>query len=295
MNIIITGATGSIGTAIIRQGITQDHSFVCIVHKGSQRVGNLLHSEKIQIVECNLSDYSNLQINGTFDVFIHLAWENTFGAQRDDVGIQVKNIQYTLDACRLAKRLGCRKFIGAGSQAEYGVTNIDLSPSLHVNPESGYGIAKYASGKMATILCSQIGIEFNWVRILSIYGPNDGAKTFISNLINEFKSGNSPKVTKCEQIWDYLYSDDAGNAFLAIAERGIDGKTYVLGSGKGRKMSEYLESIKNAINPSTNVQYGAIEYYPHQPMYLVADITELIEDTGWKPQVAFIEGIKKML
>jgi len=60
-------------------------------------------------------------------------------------------------------------------------------------------------------------------------------------------------------------------------------------------MSEYLESIKNAINPSTNVQYGAIEYYPHQPMYLVADITELIEDTGWKPQVAFIEGIKKML
>ena len=295
MNIIITGATGSIGTAILRRGLEAGHSFTCIVHRGSHRLENIPRSPRIRIVECDLADYASLRLDGQFDVLIHLAWEKTFGAQRDDVDIQLKNIEYTLSACRLAQRLGCRRFIGAGSQAEYGVTDVDLTSATRVNPESGYGIAKFTSGRLSAMLCSQLGLSFNWVRILSIYGPHDGSKTFISYLIEEMKAGHSPKVTPCQQLWDYLYSDDAADAFLAISERGVDGKTYVLGSGKGRKMSEYLEEIKNAINPTIEVQYGAIDYYPHQPMHLVADISELTRDTGWKPQVTFAEGIQRLL
>ena len=41
--------------------------------------------------------------------------------------------------------------------------------------------------------------------------------------------------------------------------------------------------------------FGKKEYYPHQPMYLVADISELTADTGWKPQVSFVDGIKAIL
>lgn len=293
--IIVTGATGAVGSAVVRKALECGWHVTCLVHEGSNRVSNIPDHENVDIIECNVSNYYQLDLKETFDVFIHLSWEKTFGAQRDDVDIQVKNIQYTLDACRLAKRLGCKKFIGAGSQAEYGVTDVDLAPILRVNPESGYGIAKFASGKMSALLCKQIGLEFNWVRILSVYGPNDGKKTFISYLIDEFKAGNSPKVTRCEQIWDYLYSDDAGSAFLAIAKRGIDGKTYVLGSGDGRKMSEFVEDIRLAINPSIEVQYGAIGYYPHQPMHLVADISELTADTDWKPNTKFVDGIKQIL
>lgn len=295
MNIIITGATGSIGTAIIRQGLAQGHSFTCIVHKGSQRLGNLPQSDKVRIVECDLCDYNSLTLEGSYDTFIHLAWEKTFGVQRDDVEVQIKNIQYTLDACKLAKRIGCTTFIGAGSQAEYGVTNVDLTPNLRVNPESGYGIAKYSAGKFASILCSQIGLRFNWVRILSIYGQNDGSQTFISYLIKEVMAGNTPKITKCEQMWDYLYSDDAGDAFLAIANKGKDGKFYVLGSGQGRKMSEYVNDIISVISPNSKVDFGAIDYYPHQPMHLVADITELTTDTGWLPKTRFSDGIAKLV
>lgn len=295
MNILITGPTGCIGTAIIRRGLAKGHNFTCIVHKGSMRTSNIPISSNVSVVECDLDSLGSLNIKCTFDVFIHLAWDKTFGEQRDDVSTQLKNIEYTLDACRLAKRFGCRKFIGAGSQAEYGVVEEILTPFMRVNPESGYGIAKYASGKMATLLCSQLGLEFNWVRVLSVYGPNDGASTFINYLITEFIIGNIPNVTKCEQVWDYLYSDDAADAFLAIAEKGVNGKTYVLGSGNGRKMSEYIEDIKSVINPKLKVHYGSVDYYPHQPMHLVADINELTKDTGWKPVVGFIDGIKKYI
>lgn len=287
--IIVTGATGCVGSAVVRRALAQGMEVTCIVHEGSKRLSNLPQDERVKIIECNLSNYSSLHIRGEYDAFIHMAWEKTFGAFRDDAEVQMRNIQYTLDACHLAKRCGCNVFVGAGSQAEYGVQSVDLTPDLPVNPESGYGIAKYAAGKLSAMLCKSLGIRQNWVRILSVYGPNDGENTLISYVIRELKAGRSPELTKCEQTWDYLYADDAADAILAVAERGIDGKVYPLGSGRGCKLSDYIEDIHHAINPNIPINYGAKDYYPHQPMYLVADISELKEDTGWEAKGAFMQ------
>lgn len=294
-SIIVTGATGAVGSAVVRRALDKGMDVTCIVHKGSKRLGNLPQSDKVHIVECDLHDYGTLSLNVQYDAFIHMSWEKTFGASRDDAEVQTRNIQYTLDAVQLAHRCGCSVFVGAGSQAEYGVQSVDLTPDLPVKPESGYGIAKYAAGKLSAMLCRSLGMRQCWVRILSVYGPNDGENSLISYLIREFKAGNSPQLTKCEQMWDYLYADDAADAILAVAEKGVDGKAYPLGSGSGRKLSYYVEDIKNVINPSIEVQFGAKEYYPHQPMHLVADISELTNDTGWEPGCLFRDGIKTII
>ena len=293
--IIVTGGTGAVGSAVVRRALDKGMEVLCIVHKGSSRLGNLPGAAGLKVLECDLSDYRTLTIKDRYDAFIHLSWEKTFGDSRDDAEAQSRNIQYTLDAVHLAERCGCSVFVGAGSQAEYGVKQVDLTPDLPVNPESGYGIAKYAAGKLSAMLCGRLGIRHCWVRILSVFGPNDGDHSLISCLIREFKTGNSPQLTRCEQIWDYLYADDAADAMLAVAENGKDGKVYPLGFGKGRKLSEYVEEVKNAIDPSLSPRYGEKAYYPHQPMYLVADIRELTEDTGWSPKTSFAEGIRHLI
>jgi len=293
--IVITGATGMIGSSLARRALAENMEILCIIRKNSARLGNLPKSERLKIVYADISEYANLDINGSYDVFYHLAWGETFGASRDDVDIQVANIQYTMDAVRVAKRLGCNKFIGAGSQAEYGIAGEPLKPETPVNPESGYGTAKYAAGKLSRLLCAQLNLRFNWVRILSVFGPLDGTHTLIMYAINELRAGRSPEFTKCEQIWDYLYCDDAAGAFLAIGKNGVDGKTYPLGSGNKKKLSEYLEIIRDIIAPAATLQFGKKEYYPHQPMYLCADISELTRDTGWKPEASFEEGIKSII
>lgn len=295
MKIIVTGATGSIGCAIVKQAVSRGYDVTCIVHRGSSRVNNIMRDAHVHVLECDLSEYATLNLEGKFDVLIHLAWEKTFGASRDDVDVQTRNIQYTLDTCRLAKRCGCEVFVGAGSQAEYGVQSVALAPDLAVQPESGYGIAKFAAGKMSLMLCKQLGIRGNWIRVLSVFGAQDGANTLINYAINELKSGRSPKLTKCEQTWDYLYADDAADGFLDVAERGIDSKVYVIGSGHARKLYEYINDVRAVMNPQVEVEYGAIEYYPHQPMCLIADVTELTQDTGWKPKVSFRDGVKCMV
>ena len=293
--IIITGATGCIGSAVVRCALAQGVEVACIVHKGSRRVSNLPQDGRISIVECNLADYGTLRIDSKYDTFIHLAWDKTFGGTRDDAEIQTQNIQHTLDAVRLAHRCGCKVFVGAGSQAEYGIQRVDLTPELPVAPESGYGIAKYAAGKLSALLCKSLGIRHNWARILSVYGPNDGENTLISYLISKIKAGHSPLLTKCEQTWDYLYADDAANAILSIAQKGIDGKVYPVGSGKGRRLSDYVKEIRELVNPSVELMFGTKDYYPHQPMHLVADIRALSEDTGWHPTVNFSTGIEQIV
>lgn len=293
--IIVTGATGAVGSAVVRRAVDKGKDVTCIVHQGSKRLGNLPQRDKVHIVECNLQDYRTLSLEGQYDAFIHLSWEKTVGDSRDDAEVQTRNIQYTLDAVQLAHRCGCSVFVGAGSQAEYGVQSVDLTPDLPVKPESGYGIAKYAAGKLSAMLCKNLGMRQNWVRILSVYGPNDGENTLISYVIRELKAGRSPRLTKCEQTWDYLYADDAGDAILAIAEKGKEGKAYPLGNGQGKKLSEYIEIVKMMIDSSVGVEYGVRDYYPHQPMYLVADLSELTSDTGWKPYYSFEMGMKTIL
>lgn len=293
--ILLTGATGMIGSSIVEQAIKQDYKVTCLIRRGTTRTDNIPKDVNVDLIECNIDEYSTIKLKEKYDFFIHLAWLKPFGKDRDNVDLQLENIQYTLDAVRLAHRCGCTVFIGAGSQAEYGIQKVPLTPDLPVNPESGYGIAKYSAGKLGKMLCQQLGMRFNWMRILSVYGQKDNSYTLISYVINELKEGRSPELTKCEQMWDYIHCDDAARAFLAVAENGKDGKFYPLGSGSGRRLSEYIMDIQQVINPEIELVFGKKEYYPHQPMYLVADVSQLEEDTGWKPMDIFYEKVQDIV
>ena len=141
--------------------------------------------------------------------------------------------------------------------------------------------------------CKKESLEYNWVRILSVYGPHDNDGTLIKQLIKNAKNNSPMGLSGCEQIWDYLYEDDAGSAFVAVAEKGIDGKIYPLGSGVGRPLKEYVQDVISVVNPDYEPEFGKYPYSSTQPMYLVADESELYFDTGWKPKLNFIEGIEK--
>lgn len=113
--------------------------------------------------------------------------------------------------------------------------------------------------------------------------------------IRKLQNGETPKMTKCDQIWDYLYSEDIARAFRLLGEKGVDGKTYVLSSGQARPLRQYVEEIRDLVSPEAELNFGAIPYYPHQVMHLEADISVLKKDTGFIPNVSFLKGIKQTL
>jgi len=293
MTLAITGATSMLGLATMKACIEREIQVLALVRKNSPKIARLPKSSSLQIIECDLSEMTGLDVKGICaDVFIHFGWAYTDKVGRNDVSKQLENVQYTIDAIHLAKKLGCRKFIGAGSQAEYGTPNVMLRATTPVSPLVPYGVAKYAAGRLAQMECTKEALEYNWVRILSVYGKNDSEGTLISQLVHNAKNNVPMGLSGCEQIWDFLHEDDAGRAFLAIVEKGINGKIYPLGSGVGRPLKESVIDVIKTVNPCYKPEIGKFDYSPTQPMFLVADVSELIADTGWKPQVSFVDGIK---
>lgn len=294
---IVTGGTGAIGIALIEELIKDKISVTVVCHENSERINRIPKSSYVDVIECNMERIQELpKYTGTgYDVFYHLAWSKTFGSGRNDVSAQISNIQYTLDAVETAAKLGCRRFVGAGSQAEYGRSEERLNAHTPTFPENGYGIAKLCAGQLSRIRCEQLSLEHLWIRILSVYGPNDGENTMIMELISKLLQGERPMCTKGEQQWDYLYAKDAGRALRLLGDKGQDRKIYCLGSGSAKPLKDYIELIRTMIDDTLEVGYGEIPYGERQVMHLNADISDIMTDTGFQPRYTFEEGIKETI
>jgi len=295
--VVITGPTGAIGIALINCLIENGIEVLAVCREDSKRINSIPNHNLVKIVKLNLNEIYKLSdiISERYDVFYHLGWEGTFGNSRNNMWGQMKNIQYTLDAVEVAAKLGCYKFIGAGSQAEYGRVEGKLTALTPTFPENGYGIAKLCAGQMSRILCEQKNMNHIWTRILSVYGPYDGENTMIMSVIRKLAHGEKPSLTEGKQQWDYLYSKDAGYAMYLLGEKGVSGKIYCIGSGQTKALSEYVEILRDNISRDLELGFGEIAYAPKQVMHLCADITDLEMDTGFEPKYSFEDGIKETI
>lgn len=293
---LITGPTGAIGTALCRRLLDEGMTVYAVIRPRSPRVTALPRHDQLRVVECDASDYQRLpELVEQADAFFHFAWADTIGPGRNDMPAQIRNIQNTIEAVRAAAAMGCQVFIGAGSQAEYGRVEGVLRAETPVRPENGYGMAKLCAGQMSRVECHRLGLDHIWARVLSVYGPGDGAMTMITGTIQKLLAGEKPALTQGVQKWDYLFSEDAAQAFYLMALRGQNGAVYPLGSGQAKPLKEYIGQLRDTIDPGLPLGLGEIPYGPLQVMHLEADISQLQSDTGFRPITDFSEGIKKTI
>ena len=90
--LLISGGTGTIGSSLVRIASEKGYFVTVLVRKGSSRIFNIPKADNVEIIECNLDDYKKLSIDKEYDSFIHLAWDKTFGASRDNTDIQVAQV-----------------------------------------------------------------------------------------------------------------------------------------------------------------------------------------------------------
>lgn len=310
--IVISGPTGAIGMALIEKCIAEKTHVLAICHRGSARIKYIPKSQYVKVIEADLSEYGKLfSENRTvekYDVFYHLAWNGTVGDARNDMHLQTDNIAYTIDAVGLAQRLGCHTFIGAGSQAEYGRKEGKLTPYTSTDPENGYGMAKLCAGQMSRIVCRQKNMRHIWTRILSVYGPYDGAGSMVMSAVHKIWNEEPTAFTPGEQMWDYLYSKDAAAIFYALGEKGADGAVYCVGSGQARQLRSYITDIYRVVKEYRGEQIeedggeterklgiGLLPYADKQVMHLCADTTLLEQHIGKIEHTDFCSGIRSIL
>lgn len=291
-----------IGTALIQVLLERNAAerIYAVVRKECTKLSQLPSDGRIIIIECDIDDYRRLPslIQEPCDVFYHFAWLATGGREIRNTAIQQqeRNICFALDALKAAKELGCSKFIGAGSQAEYGPLDLPcIAPDSPADPKEAYGVAKLAAGKLVRMQARIWGIDCLWVRIFSVYGKFNASYTLVSSTIQKLLNGERPVFTKAVQKWDYLNERDAGRAFYLIGEKAVGNKVYCLGMGQSKPLYEYIEVIRDLINPRASLGFGEVHYPENPVMNLCADISSLQADTGWEPEVSFENGIRDIL
>ena len=297
-NALLTGGTGLTGNALLRYLLDKGVNVTVLVRSNSSRLSNLPDNPNMRVVFCNIDGYSSIdeKINDVkYDAFFHLAWDGSLGNQkvnnRYNVPLQLGNLNSFIQAVELCNRLGCKKFIATGSQAEYGVVNHKIDEDTEKLPSTAYGSAKVCSSNLAKILCEQYGIVFVWVRLFSVFGPFDGAMSLVDTAIRELiENEKSISYTSGEQKWNYLYSYDAAKAMYLLAEKCEESDVFCVASAHGRRLKDYISAIHSIANPSVAPALGEKE--STSLVELDVDISKLIDKTGFTEDYSFEEGIK---
>ena len=216
----MTGATGFIGSYVLKCALSQGFRVMILLRRDSDTasikdvggVGSLVYGHLTD--PCVIGEI----VKFSPEVFIHMGWKGVAGSARNEPYQVTDNVPAIISSVQCAYKSGCKSWVGIGSQAEYGSPNCKADETFPTAPTTLYGKAKLASCWASSALCQAYGLNWSWVRIFSTYGPGDKTYWLIPHLIREMAQGNSVKVTKAQQLWDYLYVEDAARGILAVAQ-----------------------------------------------------------------------------
>ena len=288
----VTGAAGFTGYSLVCHLLEHGYFVNAIVRPNSGNNTRLLGINRVNIIECDIDDI--IQIVKSNKVmyrdspekfFFHLAWQG----DRYNFVSQVKNIGMTINALEAAAKLSCRRFISVGSQAEYGVVNGCIHETLMPNPFCDYGAAKVSACYLTKRRSRELGIEWIWGRIFSLYGQYEPNTRMLPNIVCKMRDCTDVYLSSCRQYWDYLNVGDAAEALIALAENGISGEIYNIANGNYRPLREYVNIVQKQYSSTGRIFYGGD---PEPFVTLKPSIDKIMNDTGWKPRVPFEKGIE---
>lgn len=240
-NVLITGATGSLGRALL-SALSKD-AFTVVASATKNTLDN-----EVRFVPCDLLDHhqiSRLIETTKPDIIFHLA--ATFG-QDLNLAYQL-NVAATVELLESIKKLKlATRLLMIGSAAEYGLIKPEdnpISEQTPLVPFTVYGVTKAWQSQLLGLYANQ-GIDVLCARIFNLFGPHMSNRLFAGYLdeqITLLKAGKikTIQVGQLTAIRDYLSTADAAKQLIKIAEKGLRGNVYHVGSGTPMTMEDFLK------------------------------------------------------
>uniref|UniRef100_A0A831UBH9 SDR family epimerase/dehydratase n=1 Tax=Geobacter metallireducens TaxID=28232 RepID=A0A831UBH9_GEOME len=285
MRVLITGATGFLGSHIVRTLLVQGSEVSILKRRESSlaRIGDLLPKvDSYDIEETRLEDIFS---HGTkYDAIVHAA--TCYGRNGESVTEIVKsNVGFPVRLLEAAISGGVGSFLNADTS---------LPPLLNA-----YALSKQQFSDWGRFLGSQGRIRFINLKLEHFYGPGDDPGKFISQVITGCVT-NAPEIrlTKGEQKRDFIFIDDVVSAFLLLLARtdagGLGFHEYEVGFGEAVTIRSFVETVHRLAGSATNLNFGAVPYRSGEVMESRADITPL-KNLGWQPRVSLRDGLRKII
>lgn len=292
---IVTGANGFVGSALLRELTEKEIPVIAVVKNCQSDISAIENLPGVEIIYCEMDhilEQLPKKIHQRVDTFYHLAWAGSTGADRGNYALQLRNARWTLDAVNVAHVLGCKRFVGAGTLAEFDVNAYTPLDGSTPNAVSCYGSAKIAAHYMSKAECNRLGVEHLWAYLSNTYGIGNYTSNFINFASKVMITGKEPNFTAGEQPYDFVYVSDIAQGLYCIGNQGKANHAYYIGSTKPAKLKEFICTLRDEIDPSIHLNLGAIPFNGIAQPASTFDCSALVEDTGYSPHISFEQGVK---
>lgn len=295
-HVIITGADGFVGSYTVKHFI--DNGCKVLALDMGETPKRLVVGENLEYMQCDISNTSVMLEKiplGKYDTFIHFAWAGSAGEARIDYNLQMQNALNTVECMKVAKTLGCSRFVCAGSIMEY-----EVEAAIHTQgsrPGMGYiyGMGKHIAHCLCKSVAASIGIELLWPMITNAYGVGELSPRFVNTTLRKIINGEPLQFTSATQNYDFVYVSDVAKAFYLVAKNGKPFCEYMIGSGDAKPLKQFILEMVAACGPDAQLIFGDVPFTGTNMTLETFDIKDIKEDCGFKPEVRFAEGTKNTM
>ena len=297
---IVTGATGFIGKFLVRELVKQGVEVIAIVRENSKNL-SCISGLPVRIVPCNLNEIARLPelvADGDIDAVFHIAWQGVSDADARNQAIQLQNLQSTLDLIDAMNTMKAGTFVGCGSMHE-AESLVEMSEDKVIsNLGYMYKASKTAAHWMGKAKAGSFGIRFFWP-LINTYGEEERSARLVNTVVRKVLKGESPDLSAGTQYYDFVHVADVAHALYLIAEKGVDGTNYMIGSGDAKPLKEFLEEVGRVANSMREdgkiipLGFGKITSNVISLPKSTFDVTSLKRDAGFVPQITFEDGIRR--
>ena len=137
-------------------------------------------------------------------------------------------------------------------------------------------------------------MEVAWLRLFYQYGPFERRQRLVSAVINSLLHNQTAKVTKGEQIRDFLHVEDVAAAIWAVAQSHLTGPVNV-GSGQPVSVREIVSMVGDILNRAELIAFGALPYSASDPKFICANNRRLVENTTWTSRYDLEDGLRQTI
>jgi UDP-glucose 4-epimerase len=293
--VLVTGASSFIGSRLCMSIANCGANVYAMVRRHTPGLKSFFDSGGvISITGSNGTIESVLSSLESVDIVYHLGWAGVGAIGRSDASIQASNYAESLNVLTQSKLYGCKLFLFAGSQAEYGNIYGELiSESTTCKPETEYGKSKLRFSNACIDYCNIVGMDYRVMRIFSVYGPGDHPWTLISSLITALRSHQVFPMTTCKQAWNYLYVDDAVDAIISLSSSSCPSGVYNIASQITQPLKKYIQIVCDFFPESPRPKFGHLTH--GNEVSIDPSIDKLLRNTDWRENHTFKAGIRKLL
>lgn len=297
MRALVTGAGGFIGANLVRYLLAGGHEPLAVLRPSGNtwRLDDLVGEIRQENVDLRDGDaLMRLVAEARPEVIFHLAAHGAYSWQKDLDMMLAINVRATQTLLDCAAAVGA-SIVHAGTSSEYGYQDHPPREDELVSPNSQYAVTKVAATHLCELAAVSTAVYAVTLRLYSIYGMWEEPGRLIPTLVRRAMAGGWPPLVGPDTARDFVFVDDACEAFVRAAQ--LDGdpgaEVFNIASGTQTTLAMLTTVAGEALGVTAEPTWGTMAARAWDTSTWVGDPAAAGRRLQWRAKTGLREGLSR--